>query len=114
MAVACLDSVYVTCYGFVFVFVFLVEMCLVGQKTVWEKKSFVFGSESTRLLLNLTNYDLILLALLASNYYKIGHKSDCFAYSTACLMSISIFEVLKVLHFRSKYFPFFLIIIFLL
>ena len=56
------------------------------------------------ILLNLTNYVLILLALLVSNYYKIDHKSDCFANFAACLW-ISIFEVLKVLHFRSKDFP---------
>ena len=59
-------------------------MCLTAQKTVWEKESFVFESECTRLLLNLTNYDHISLALLVSNYYKIGHKSDCFAYSADC------------------------------
>ena len=46
-------------------------------------------------------------ALLVDNYYKIGHKSDCFAYIDACLMWISIFEILKVLHFRSKDFPFY-------
>ena len=57
--------------------------------------------------LNLTNYDLISLALLVSNYYKIDQKSDCFAYIAACLMWISIFEVLKLLHFRSKDFPFY-------
>ena len=62
------------------------KMCLTAQKTVWEKKSFVFESECTRLLLNLTNYDHISLALLVSNYYKISHKSDCFAYSAACLI----------------------------
>ena len=62
------------------------KMCLTAQKTVWEKKSFVFESECTRLLLNLTNYDHISLALLVSNYYKIGHKSDCFAYTATCLI----------------------------
>ena len=61
-------------------------MCLTAQKTVWKKKSFVFESECTRLLLNLTNYDHISLALLVSNYYKIGHKSDCFAYTATCLI----------------------------
>ena len=65
------------------------------------------------ILLNLTNYDHISLALLVSNYYKIGHKSDCFAYIATCLMWISIFEVLKVLHFRSKDFPFIYFFIFL-
>uniref|UniRef100_A0A7N2L332 Uncharacterized protein n=1 Tax=Quercus lobata TaxID=97700 RepID=A0A7N2L332_QUELO len=37
-------------------------------------------------------WSVSILSLLASNYYKIGYKSDCFAYSAACLMSISIFE----------------------
>ena len=40
-------------------------------ETVWEKKSFVFESESPRLLLNLTNYDHISLALLVCNYMKL-------------------------------------------
>ena len=82
--------------------IFVGKMCLVAQKTVWEKKSFVF-----EILMKLTNYDLISLALLVSNYHKIGHKSDCFAYIAACLMWISIFEVLKLLHFRSKDFRFY-------
>ena len=49
MAVACLDSMYVISYNFFFFFfrfLFVVKMCLVSQKTVWEKKSFAFESEN--------------------------------------------------------------------
>ena len=48
MAVACLDSMYVISYNFFFFFrfFFVVKMCLVSQKTVWEKKSFAFESEN--------------------------------------------------------------------
>ena len=46
MAVACLDSMYVINYNFFSQFFFVVKMCLVSQKTVWEKKSFAFESEN--------------------------------------------------------------------
>ena len=54
MAVACLDSMYVISYSFFFFprIFFVVKMCMVAQKIVWEKKSFAFESESNRLLLN--------------------------------------------------------------
>ena len=102
--VSILCIMYVICYSFFFPWIFFViKMCLTAQKTVWKKKSFVFESESTTLLLNLTNYDHISLALLVSNYYKIGHKSDCFAYTATRLIWISNFEVLKIISIQKDF-----------
>ena len=42
VSILCTSSVII----FFFRFFFVVKMCLVSQKTVWEKKSFAFESEN--------------------------------------------------------------------